>query len=140
MNDTIDHYQFECYRVGVGNIIILYLYKPLMHPGNKHKDGTTGPSYPHWLRDGKGGWLCKTCWNKYISAPRLNPTRFGFKEKRIYADEPPRKGVCVLCGPTDTKTHMHHALGYFIILPWFGTIELCDICHGKEPKQYHRLL
>jgi hypothetical protein len=30
-NDTIDHYQFECYIVGIGNITTLYLYKPLIH-------------------------------------------------------------------------------------------------------------
>ena len=83
-------------------------------------------TYSNWYRDGKGGWLCRKCWDRYYHQKRI---RFG-SIRRIYLHQNPRKGVCVRCGGTTKNTDMHHTLGYFIIFPWFGTKELCDSCHA----------
>lgn len=46
-----------------------------------------------------------------------------------------KTGACSKCsnkvGEGCKRTSLHHALGYFTILPWFGLEELCNSCHAK---------
>ena len=96
--------------------------------------------------------LCSRCYDPLIYQPKIYPRRqlplfkekhrydnarrFRFRDRRIYAWLKPRTGYCSQCpnnlyDKTTQKTHLHHALGYFIIFPWFGCIELCASCHGQ---------
>lgn len=63
-------------------------------------------------------------YNKYI----INMG--GKKCRKVKISFNPRKYVCSNCGAIG-KTHLHHSMGYFMILPWFGIQELCKSCHGR---------
>ena len=72
-----------------------------------------------------------------------NKRRFKFINQIIFADEPPRIGVCNLCRavvPFDTKrTNMHHEK-YHTNAPLKDTLEVCNSCHnriGWETGLYH---
>lgn len=63
--------------------------------------------------------------------------------RRVSITFNPRKGICSNCGKISKhRLHLHHALGYFMILPWLGIIELCTSCHdvetftGRKPTNY----
>lgn len=59
-----------------------------------------------------------------------NKNRLKFKNIRFLLDWNPRTDICSRCNKFHNKTAMHHALGYYIIFPWYGTIELCPSCHN----------
>lgn len=62
-----------------------------------------------------------------------------------------RKGQCQLCSKKIgdefincfgevkkiQRTHTHH-LEYYIIFPWFATVEVCGSCHSKETQRERR--
>src|ERR671925_1357891 len=87
--------------------------------------------YPHWYSDGNGGNFCNRCHLKLL----INIKRILFKDKRVLLDEPPRRGICSLCGvrvgqfnPKTgqfcKQTNMHH-LQYDLTNPKNYTIEVC---------------
>lgn len=102
------------------------------------------------LRDGKyerwynyqNNKICQDCFTKTKEKKkdpnskkrndRHNKNRLLFKNIRVLLDWNPRTDICSHCGKYDNKTNMHHALGYYIIFPWYGTIELCYSCHAIE--------
>jgi hypothetical protein len=72
-----------------------------------------------------------------------HPRRFRFKDKSISLKSNPRIGYCSWC-PNNIHdgscrlTNMHH-IEYYIIFPWFGTVELCVSCHNKETQRQLKL-
>lgn len=78
----------------------------------------------------------KTRHNKDINRKKRNDkhnkNRLKFKNIRILLDWNPRIDICSICNKYHNRTHMHHSLGYYIIFPWYGIIELCPSCHRKE--------
>ena len=78
--------------------------------------------------------VCKDCWAKNY---RNNSRRFReirFCGRIIALSFKIKTGVCSECGQQRT-TQIHHYNGYWITLPWFGTIELCIPCHSKTIKR-----
>ena len=109
--------------------------------------------YERWYkhRDLPNEILCHFCYSKYYRNPktvkkdniknnqRLNKRRFLFKKRRILLDYELRKGYCSKCpnniyNKSCKTTHLHHSKGYYIIIPYYGLIELCPSCHRKERK------
>lgn len=114
-----------------------------------------GKYYYDW-RNVNGECWCFKCWNRIISAPKMNKKwnpihkkiygkrRFQFKDKSVYHTEVPRTGQCTVCrkriGDTYLNkrwkeriiklTHMHH-IDYHENSPIDETVELCVSCHGK---------
>ena len=118
----------------------------------------------HWANV-DGEWFCKLHYQRYFDNPRRNPEnskkwnpithakygprRMTYEGERIYRDKNYRVGECFKCGKSvgdeyidcvdETaiikRTHGHHEYGYFIIFKWFGLVEYCARCHGKEPKR-----
>ena len=107
----------------------------------------------------KDGWLCKKCWLKLIGNPRLtreymkkyektgNAKTIHFRKKSIYLGWIIRKGICSWCNRKNGEEFittrgkkskviidLHH-IEYYIIFPWFATIELCNQCHGIESSK-----
>lgn len=126
-------------------------------PVRKKRKGGSIFEYPHWLRDGKGGWWCHDCAFKLVYNPKWNPIthikwaqynrevnqprRITYKGKRVYMKKPPRIGVCNLCravvGQVDAQvgedcniTNRHH-IQYDDNDPIAYTIESCVRCHRK---------
>jgi hypothetical protein len=62
--------------------------------------------------------------------PITNKCIIQFKSRSIFLGWNPRKGMCAKCN-NKRRTSMHH-LAYYIIFPWFATIELCMSCHTSE--------
>lgn len=92
--------------------------------------------------------VCHSCYKKLFGYPRYSKTyndkknpitnkqRYLYKNRRILSDYNPRTGYCSQCSNniydgTCKKTQMHHSLGYYIIFPYFGLVELCSSCHVK---------
>lgn len=108
------------------------------------KDG-----FEHWYNNRPlNQWLCEKCNNILIKNPKWHPITnpvwhektnkndIIFVNKNVYLSFNPRTGRCSRCinniyDRTCKQTHMHHWV-YIIILPWFGTEELCASCHRKE--------
>lgn len=102
----------------------------------------------------------KSYYKKYKKSPEENkiknmkynkiyhPRRFVFKNKSLSLNSNPRKGYCSWC-PNNIHdgscklTHMHH-IQYYIIFPWFATVEICVSCHAyetwKKRKKYSNQL
>jgi hypothetical protein len=94
----------------------------------------------HWYRDGKGGWLCKNCYQRFYF--RECASLFSYKGK-LFWDKQKRRlrsGICALYGarrgninPNTGKpiqTHRAH-IEYHEDEPLKDTIELCATCHRK---------
>lgn len=98
-----------------------------------------------------GRGLIAIDYHRYYDA-EYNPKRIKFKNKRIKLDGKPRKGQCEWCfkqigdeyvdsegNRTRVKlTNIHH-IEYYIIFPWFATVELCNSCHSFETWRLKRL-
>jgi hypothetical protein len=117
-----------------------------------------GWQWEEWcFRLGRDKPLCRTCAKRLIYSPlhrkRLHQTQH-YKEytaargrryiryagKTLCLSFRELTGFCSQC-PNNIhdrsckKTDMHHALGYFATLPWFGRVELCTKCHNRtKPK------
>ena len=94
--------------------------------------------YERWYKTA-GGFLCHYCYRlenedfkKYRNNEKYNKNKLAFKDRRILLSYNPRTDICSKCGKYNKKTQMHHAIGYYIIFPWYGTIELCPSCHVME--------
>lgn len=77
---------------------------------------------------------------KNIIAPKNNPRRLTYKDKKVYLKENPRTGYCSNpnCsnkGKKLAKTHIHHDK-YHDDDPTKDTRELCDHCHKLEPMSW----
>jgi hypothetical protein len=96
----------------------------------------------------KDGSICNACYCRLIGKPKItpeikkeyrkkdSPKRLQFRDRRIYFNDKPRTGYCSWCpnnihDKSCQRTSMHHWI-YIIILPWFGTEEICNSCHMKE--------
>ena len=94
--------------------------------------------YPNWYSNLPIGWLCRSCYQKYINAPKywLNATkrRIRFRGKRVYnKSEVLRIGVCNWCRgvvPFDCKITDTHHESYHEEDPLRDTIEICPKCHN----------
>jgi len=98
-----------------------------------------------WRHNKEGQTVCWKCYLKYVweghkqsvkkDNDKRNPKHLLFKNRVIVLSYNPRKGVCTQCGRKRGEgvksTSIHH-IEYFIIFPWFGTVELCNSCHGFE--------
>src|SRR6266511_3464523 len=55
-----------------------------------------------WHSDRNGDSYCHKCHMRLVDNPKYhpltNPRRIRYKGKTVFVDEPPRKGVCKLCG------------------------------------------
>lgn len=108
--------------------------------------------YERWYNIDKGT-LCHKCYQKLKGYPRYNnpnnkefnnkhnPNKLWFRNKTILLYWNPRTGYCSQCtnniyDGSCNRTHMHHSLGYYIIFPWYGIIELCASCHRKQEGRY----
>lgn len=75
-----------------------------------------------------------------------------YKHKRILLTFTIHKWKCDWCGKrkgdryidskgnmaTIKKIDIHH-IEYYIILPWFGTVELCNSCHTSESERLKKI-
>ena len=105
-------------------------------------------NYPMWYlnHDDDNNMLCDICYRRFFENPPkaakqsiLNKTRITFKDIRIVMGVNLRTGYCSKCtnniyNRTCKNTVLHHAIDYIIILPWFGTQELCRKCHMRAHK------
>ena len=99
--------------------------------------------YSRWRRDPQTKeWLCSKCYDKYIHSPKFhekwgqyyNSRQVKLGDKRVYAKDIPRTGVCSMCKRSVSKgeidrTALHH-LKYDDSDPLKYTIELCFNCHA----------
>lgn len=110
---------------------------------NKTIQTITKKGYPHerWYKDNKNGFWCNSCYHKITDDPKIvkkrNSTRIKFKDKIIYLDKNPRKGICSLCHRKG-KTDIHH-IKYHVKNPLKDTIEICSSCHMKETMKIHNV-
>jgi hypothetical protein len=92
-----------------------------------------------WMKY-QDGYICRKHYDKLFLYPRwnkiLSPRRIQFKNYRIGLKHNIRTGYCSRC-PNNIhdgsckRTSVHHWV-YIIILPWFGTEEICNKCHMVE--------
>lgn len=68
--------------------------------------------------------------------PIYNKLSIMFKGRNIYLGWNPRSGICSKCNKRK-QTNMHH-LEYYIIFPWFATVELCLTCHGRSHTPWNK--
>ena len=62
--------------------------------------------------------------------PTCNKLHIQFKKTNVYLGWNPKMYVCSKCKRFG-RTNMHHML-YYVIFPWFATVELCNNCHRQE--------
>ena len=124
--------------------------KKEVHNGKRWKE--------HW-RKYKDKLICDKHYCKLISNPKMskeyrlkyhridNTKTIHFRKKAIYLGWIIRKGICSWCNKKKGEefittrgkksiiiTDLHH-IEYYIIFPWFATIELCNQCHGIESSK-----
>ncbi len=100
-----------------------------------HKPYIKKHGWEDW-RKYKDGYICKRCHDRLINGPIYDSRRLWFKDKRVKLKYTPKTGYCSLCSnnifdKSCRRTSMHH-LFYITIMPWFGTVEVCNSCHRKE--------
>jgi|SRR5215211_233790 len=123
-----------------------------------------GKYYYDWRNIDGEPW-CFKCWNRIISAPKMNKKwnaihhkiygkrRFQFKDKSLHHTEVPRIGQCTVCRKRIgdkylnkrwkekiiKSTSLHH-IEYHEDKPIADTVELCISCHGKVSMKRMSLL
>lgn len=90
----------------------------------------------YYTKDGKP--LCRNCRSRTMDNPGVIARKLRFRQRRVTLTFRPRTGECSQCHRTPRKTDMHHAKGYYIIFPWFGTVELCVRCHRRNHRGQKR--
>ena len=88
--------------------------------------------YPERIKQQNKDWRE----NNILKCKENSKKRITFLGKYLGLDFNPRKGKCQICGIQDI-TNMHHAEGYDINNPLYGTIELCHRCHALQHIQIH---
>ena len=78
-------------------------------------------------------------WSKSAKEKRLQ-----FKDRRLYLRRILRTGYCSWCSNNKLdgsckRTSLHHLI-YITILPWFGTVEICNKCHTKETRRLEKTI
>jgi hypothetical protein len=118
-----------------------------IHKYGKRKDGSPNLLYPHWFRDGKGGWWCKSCYLKFYH--RKLGSDFSYKGKMLWDKEHRRlrSGVCAFCGAKKGDINPNNGrpiltarahIQYHDDDPPKDTIELCFTCHRKYDRGRQR--
>jgi len=106
---------------------------------------STIPSYAHWCSDGKGGWLCKRCYDRVYFRERASLFIFDYKGKSFWDKQKRRlrTGICAFCGAKSgdinpksgrpIRTNRAH-IEYHDDDPLKDVIELCLSCHTKYDR------
>lgn len=92
---------------------------------NRRKGKFTWGRYGYTINQEDRQKAYRKKWN-----PINNKLFIVFRNRYIFLGWNPRKGICTQCAKV-RRTAMHH-LSYYIIFPWFATIELCCVCHRKR--------
>jgi hypothetical protein len=137
---------------------LTFKYKKICHICGSGKTDHNRKGSENWYHNyGKDKPMCARCYSRLIEHPRYlakhKHTQI-FKDRQKRYDQRKRRflghgqrvltfrqltGYCSQChnniyDGTCKMTNMHHWV-YIIILPWFGTEEVCIGCHNKTKER-----